>query len=305
MTRRAAHASVLATISLGAMIVAGAACQTALEAGNDVDPTGDGAAADRAAAAEGATPGRTCAWDAPFDAVPLGVDVNLSGVGNPRLSKDENVLVFDHETLPSRIPQVRIATRAAPQLEPRVYKSAAVDVGLGADTRKARPSISADGQVLFFDVQQPDASTRDIFNAVRDSPDGSFGKAAPVMAVNTMADESQPFQTLDGLELYYVSGGAIAVLDRTMSNPAAIVLSVPGDHSAPVLSSDRNTIYLKAPDGNIVVAHRTNTAFGFDAAAPITGEAAAQISKGIPGWLSPDQCRLYFSEGGMLYVASR
>lgn len=290
-----------AALSLSSMFVAGAACNTVLETGNDVAPTADGAAA----AAEGATPGQTCAWDAPFDAVPLDVDVNLTDVANPRLSEDENVLVFDRETTPGGIPQVRVATRPAPQREPRVYKSVAVDVGLGADTRQARPSISADGQILFFDVQRPDASTRDIFSAVRNGRDAAFGGAAPVMEVNTEADESQPFLTMDDSELYFVRDKAILVFDRAMKNPLG-VLPLPEGHSAPVLSHDRRTIYLKAPDGMIVVAHRANTAFGFQPAAPIRGNAATEISEGTPGWLSLDQCRLYFTTAkGKLALASR
>lgn len=305
MARRRAHVLIAATSGC----IAAFACGTVLEVDpNAVESKAEGGV--EAAAGDAAPLGdaqmdralpRTCAWDAPFDTAPSIVNVALGSVGNPRLSEDELVMAFDHLRSPDLVPQVRIASRIAD----RTYTSVDVDAGFGDETRVARPSLSKDGLIIFFDVQRPDASTKDIFVAVRDNRVSAFGSPAPVMEVNTGNDEGYPFITNDGLELWYVAGSSIGVLDRTTGDAGATPL--PPDHSAPVLSADRLTIYLKAPPpgGDIVVAHRATTSVPFEAPAPIKGTLAPFFKGAVPGWLSPDQCRFYVTVGASLAVVAR
>jgi hypothetical protein len=136
----------------------------------------------------------------------------------------------------------------------------------------ATPFLSADGTELFFSSLRGAAQSPDIFRATRQA-DGGFDDPRPVDSVNTLGgEESSPVLSADGLTLYFTS-------DRNFS-------SVP----------------------KIFVARR-----GAPGAAFQLPVVVSELDNGLvrnPGWLSPDQCRLYFQsvvgDGRFgIYVASR
>jgi hypothetical protein len=136
----------------------------------------------------------------------------------------------------------------------------------------ATPFLSADGTELFYSSLRGGAQSADIFRASRQA-DGGFGDPKPLDSVNTLGgEESSPVLSADGLTLYFTS-------DRNFS-------SVP----------------------KIFVARRAVAGAAFNL--PVV---VSELDNGLvrnAGWLSPDQCRLYFQsvvgDGRFgIYVASR
>jgi Tol biopolymer transport system component len=136
----------------------------------------------------------------------------------------------------------------------------------------ATPFLSADGSELFFSAIRGSAQSPDIFRATRQA-DGGFGDPQPVEVVNTIGgEEYSPVLSGDGLTLYF--------------------------------SSDRNF----ARVSTIFVARRDAPGAPFHL--PVV---VPELDNGLvrnAGWLSPDQCRLYFQsvvgDGRFgIYVASR
>jgi Tol biopolymer transport system component len=90
-------------------------------------------------------------------------------------------------------------------------------------------------------------------------------------------------------------------------------LSTDVEDQVPMLSADKLTVYLSSnrPGGkggfDIWTAHRSTTADGFPAPTPVS-ELNSSAADYV-GWLSPDNCRIYFSSNVSgtfdVYVASR
>ncbi len=134
------------------------------------------------------------------------------------------------------------------------------------------PSISPDGKVMYFHSER--SGNLDIFRAEA-SGAGGFGTAFPVAGIPTAFDEARPVFSEDELTLFYASarpdGGAKGAWDIWMTKRK----SKNDAFDLPVNVSELNTSQ-------------------FD----------------DPGWLSADQCDLYFGRGGVnadtrLYVAHR
>jgi outer membrane protein OmpA-like peptidoglycan-associated protein len=72
------------------------------------------------------------------------------------------------------------------------------------DGWEAQPSLSADGQLLFFTSFRKGSKDNDIYLSERQE-DGSWGQAKPFEIINTAGKDKSPFFHQDGETLYFVS----------------------------------------------------------------------------------------------------
>ncbi|TNF45960.1 MAG: hypothetical protein EP305_12510 [Bacteroidetes bacterium] len=72
------------------------------------------------------------------------------------------------------------------------------------DGWEAQPSMSADGNTLYYTAARPTTRDNDIFVSLR-QPDGSWGKARPFDEINTAGKDKSPFLHQDSETLYFVS----------------------------------------------------------------------------------------------------
>jgi hypothetical protein len=134
--------------------------------------------------------------------------------------------------------------------------------------------------------------------------------------------EWHPFLNPDQSEIWFVTDAIVGAAqiwrapvadDGKIGVPAAVPeLAGAFIDWAPVISADGLEIFFgRGASGNydIYSARRTTTADPFGIAAPVTELVhEGGLDRDLPGWLSPDGCRLYFSAGGSaqdLYYADR
>lgn len=72
------------------------------------------------------------------------------------------------------------------------------------DGWEGQPSLSADGNTLYFTAVRPDTQKDDIFVSKRGS-DGAWGLAVPLEGINTPGKDKSPFLHQDSQTLYFVS----------------------------------------------------------------------------------------------------
>jgi outer membrane protein OmpA-like peptidoglycan-associated protein len=72
------------------------------------------------------------------------------------------------------------------------------------DGWEAQPSLSADGNTLYYTVSRPTSRDNDIYIANRNS-DGSWGAGVPFDLINTPGKDKSPFLHQDSETLYFVS----------------------------------------------------------------------------------------------------
>jgi len=96
---------------------------------------------------------------------------------------------------------------------------------------------------------------------------------------------------LDALDIYFAAGGG-----GSFTNVApATSLNSPFYDGFPTLSADQLTIYFNSNrlgSGDIFVAHRATASEPFGSPTPVAEVNSPRDDN--PGWLSPDNCRLYF-----------
>jgi outer membrane protein OmpA-like peptidoglycan-associated protein/tetratricopeptide (TPR) repeat protein len=82
-----------------------------------------------------------------------------------------------------------------------------VNMGAGINTKdgwEAQPSLSADGNTLFYTVARPTSRDNDIY-IVKRKEDGTWGDARPFDEINTDGKDKSPFLHQDSETLYFVS----------------------------------------------------------------------------------------------------
>lgn len=72
------------------------------------------------------------------------------------------------------------------------------------DGWEAQPSLSADGNTLFYTVNRPTSRNNDIYIAKRDE-NGEWGEVRPFDEINTAGKDKSPFLHQDSETLYFVS----------------------------------------------------------------------------------------------------
>ena len=259
-----------------------------------------------------------------FDPAVAVAGLNTAGTERvPRLTADELELYMDDN---------------AGQADVNIYRARRDAIGQGFSMPKpvtavnttgfeAVPSVSSDGLTLYFHSSHVTGEGVHLYVATRGSRIGEFGAPSEVTNVNSSVvtdSDTQPFVTADGQELWFTSNRAGGLggadLYRATWNGssfgdvvAVTELSTSANDVVPTLSADRLTVYLSSdrPNGtgglDIWSAHRSTIHDGF----PIPTPVAELNTPGteILGWLSPDNCRIYFSSDiagtNDIYVATR
>lgn len=72
------------------------------------------------------------------------------------------------------------------------------------DGWEAQPSLSADGNTLYYTVNRPTSRDNDVYIAKR-NPDGTWGAGVPFDLINTDGKDKSPFLHQDSETLYFVS----------------------------------------------------------------------------------------------------
>jgi Tol biopolymer transport system component len=259
------------------------------------------------------------------DLAPFGPPTPIAGLSTagiedtPRLSDDELTVYFDG----------RLGTDA--NLNIYVAKRGRVTDGFGAPVRLDtvsdttfddwHPSISRDGLEIFLESSKD--GTSHVYVATRTTALAAFSAPSVADRVNG-GDAFQPFLTADGTELWFTStrpGGlgqtdifhaikAGEVLDAPI---AEVELSSAAWESTPMLSADKLTVYFSSdrPGGAGMVdiwrSHRTSVQDGFPA--PKVVPELSSSANEFPGWLSPDNCRIYLTSSRSgnpdIYMATR
>lgn len=275
----------------------------------------DSAVVDAAADAKGPT---ACDTKKPFGLPVPVAGINTPGMeGGPRLSPDELTIYFesDREGGPASS-DVFVAARAridAPFNTPTLLAN------VNGPTPDYTACPTPDGLGLVF------ASGRDgtfaIYGASRATPTGPFGVPEKITALDTPSSDAHPIITPQGDALYFTStrpGGAggydiyrVDVSPSGVGTPARVAeLATPNDEITPVLSADELTIIFSHKEAvhDLWQSHRVSRTVAWPL--PQRINELSSSADDFAGWMSPDNCRLYFYSrraGGPLdvYVASR
>ena len=266
-----------------------------------------------------------CDPSGPFDApVPLTGFATAGSEGVPRLTPDELELYFNGvlgSDTAYTIYRAQRDTTSQPFGPPLALTRLHTAAG------EYDPTVTSDGLNLFFRSSLVATEGLHLYVSVRDSRFGEFGAPSEVANAHspTVTDNDvQPFVTADAQELWFSSNraGGLGVYDiyRARSNgssvstaAAVLELNTNAEDQLPTVSADRLTVYLAStrPTSkggfDIWTAHRSTTQDGFPA--PTQVSELNSTTTDYPGWLSADNCRLYFTSdraGNLdIYVAIR
>jgi len=279
--------------------------------------------------ATGSGAGTICDPGATFDAPAPVAGLNTADVeGVPRLTPDELELYF----------YFYASGNDGGTADPNLHRAqrTSVDQPFGAAIALPRvnttaaeydPSVSSDGLTLFFESNRVAGEGYHLYMSTRLSHAAEFETPAELANVNSASvtdTDEEPFVTADRQELWFASNraGGLGNVDiyraewngASFGNVVGVTsLSTSASDYYPTLSADKLTIYLSStrPGGqggyDIWTAHRSTTNDGF----PPPKLVAELNSSGVEyvGWLSPDNCRIYFSSDRAgtfdIYVASR
>jgi len=239
----------------------------------------------------------------------------------PRLTPDELAIYFGAILPSDSSANIYFATRAttADPFGPPTKIAAASD-----EANDYGAWISADQLTLLF--QSSLTGVSQLYVTTRASTLADFGAAAPIANIgsgNPADHDVSPFVAADGA-LWFGStrtggqgGYDIWRAPRAgagFGTPAPVDnLGSPANDFVPVLSADQLTVYLDSSRAggtgasDIWRAQRASVGQPFGAPVEVTELDTARHD--IPGWLSPDSCRLYFQsdrDGPMkIWVATR
>lgn len=158
------------------------------------------------------------------------------------------------------------------------------------------PSLSADGNTIFFDSYRVMNGLVHIFTSTRSSPAVQFPQAT-MLTGDYLID---PAITTDGKVLYAATlqtGGLVRMdkMGNGWSTPQPVALPAPSIVS-PVTNDDM-TMYVGIGDStghDIGVSKRASTTAAFPMVTTVPElDTAADVAE--PSWLSPDGCRLYMN----------
>jgi hypothetical protein len=259
-----------------------------------------------------------CAHGDPFETIDPVPGVNTAAdEHNPWLSPDERTIVFTRWPIGGNVGNFFIATRDSADGD----FAEADPVSVNSAQDEWRAWLSADLRTIYFD-RGPISGDYDILFATRSSPSGDFGAAMEIPNVtDPEASEFDPFVTPDGLYFGKKVDGNIqlwfAPAEGAGFGQAALVS---GANSAapdemPVVSADGAAVYFGA-DGRGAEGASWDVwllplaAPGQGADQPVRLDAPINTAtREYPSWLSPDNCRLYFTTDADgdhdLWVATR
>jgi Tol biopolymer transport system component len=190
---------------------------------------------------------------------------------------------------------------------------------------EAWPTLTSDGLTLFF--ESTTSGSYQVLVATRTTLVAQFSAAVPVANLNAGPIDGQPFVLPDESALYFASSrtGTNGGLDLyraarggggAFGTPAQLAtVNTPSQEYAPTPTANELTLYFSsdrtdAPskgDHDIWVSQRTSTSAAFSP--PVNVQELNTAATEWPDWLSPDNCRLYFTRrettGRKIYVAER
>jgi hypothetical protein len=186
-------------------------------------------------------------------------------------------------------------------------------MALNSSSQDYDPTVSSDGLTLWFDSNRVANQGYHLYVATRPSTladFGTFGLAAMLNGSDVTKDDTEPFVTADGNELWFIStragglgGNDIWHATRTGGGFSAPVpaaeLNSTSIENLPMLSSDRLTVYFasaRAAPGTkggteVWTAHRSTINDGFST--PMLVDELNTVNNDYATWLSIDNCRMY------------
>jgi hypothetical protein len=242
----------------------------------------------------------------------------------PRLTNDELVMYYSRLATVWITYRVTRAAIGAPWQTPVVFYN----------TTYSRPQVwpSVDERRAYYAQYDP-AATRFQIGRATLGDGGSVVTAGFIQELRGAVGDFAPYLDVDEQAIWFssarTSGNQQALdiftarqVDGGFTTPTAVEeLNTSANETTPVISSDKRTIYFASARGrssgsSIWMASRVTESVPFGAAAIVPGLGPYQDEKATvpgsaePGWISPDDCRLYFAtsrdNGRMdLYVASR
>ncbi|HXI61010.1 MAG TPA: hypothetical protein VNO55_33345 [Polyangia bacterium] len=271
-------------------------------------------------------PPRPCDRTRPFERIrPLDGLQSVPGSHDEtaHLTPDELTLYFAS----NRIDSVGIYTTTRPTRDGTFTKPRLINSLKGALTDQ-RPSLTADQLTIYFESNRTDYNT-EIYRADRVAPGKDWNPPEQVLTISPVGmqiHDGGPSISGDGRVMYFHStrSGRLDIFRAETvdengtfgeSLPVRGINTADYEEARPVVSSDELTIYYVSnrPDGgarggwDIWMATRASKDAAFDDVVNVT-ELNTDGSDS-PGWLSADQCDLYFAQntaqGERLFVASR
>jgi hypothetical protein len=306
----------------------GHACMAASsgqEAGTDghndaSDAAGAGDVTDAEAATEVASPDAavdhfrtrephvvSCDLTKPFGpAVALIPGDESNGSDFPWLTRDELTVYFSSAR--SGVSSIYTATRPTFEMP---FGAITPVAGLGDYTWDEHPTLTGDELTILFESKRASdvLGASSIFFSTRPSTDDAWSTPQPLAdGANFRTGEGGPFITLPGNALYFHSlrlGPPYSYIFHAYHGAAGWSdigmlpnLESPGSFY-PVVSEDELTMFFMStsvePNGDIWVSTRSSQSELF--APPVSVPELNGSAPDIPGWLSPDGCRLYFTRG--------
>lgn len=191
-------------------------------------------------------------------------------------------------------------------------------VAINTTAVETDPAISSDGLELFFATDRPaGGGIHDVYRSTRASVTAAFGAPALVVELSTMATESSPHLTADGLTIYFARDGQIYRATRPdRQSPFGVpvheaALSSTLSDSNPAVSHDgltaSTTRQISATDRDLYVYTRASTAAAWSAGQLMTALQTPLSESGAE--FTADPLELYFhsdrASGTDLYRATR
>jgi Tol biopolymer transport system component len=258
-----------------------------------------------------APPAPACDLGKPFGAATQ-VPVLHDSAGNDThatLTADELTIYFASDRMGNNIWHLYTSTRTSTNAAfatPTLLSSTYTQQG------ESHPSISPDGNTIYFDSFRVQAGTVHIFTATRSSAAVNFPTATMITG-DFLID---PAITTDGSVLYAanLSSGGLVRMDRNGSGfgtPQSVALPTSSSTVSPVTNDDL-TMFMSFGDSvgaTIAVTQRASKTTAFPAPAAVS-ELQIGATVAEPSWLSADGCRLYLTYGmasgkTSIYVATR
>jgi len=265
-------------------------------------------------------PSMRCSLSSPFG-TPVLVQ-SLAGTSADdvaaRLTSDELTVFFS--SLRSGDWEIYTATR---QNVSSSFSAPSLVTAVNSTMADAFPSVTGDGLTLVL-ASARNGGVSQILITQRSSAAGTFPAPTAVANVNAGANDNIPFILADGSALLFTSDrSGNFELYRSVKGPSGQfgeptpipVVNTPSNEFFPTVSSDDLAIYFSSARGDspakggtdIWMAQRSSISGDYDP--PVNVQELNTAADESPNWLSPDNCRLYFtrsgSTGNKIYLAER
>jgi hypothetical protein len=234
---------------------------------------------------------------------PFGTPMQVLGIHNANANDKHATLTADEKTIffasdrdnTMGIWHIYTATRSSPT---DAFSGVDIAPGTYSAEGESHPSVSPDGNTIFYDSFRVSAGLIHIFWATRLSAAVAFPAGTMIAGDYLM----HPGVASDGNVVYTASiqSGFIYRLDKQGSGwSAAQQVNLPNTPTAvsPVTNDDL-TLFVSLGNTSagmqVAVSKRSSTSMGFSMAMPVAElDTGADLAE--PSWLSPDGCRLYLT----------